>query len=213
MLRDEDKKEISKRLADMKDPVKMVLFTQKLDSNCQYCNETETLLNEVAELSDKLELQVLNFVSDKEAKEKYNVDKIPALIVQNEVDYGIRFYGIPSGYEFATLLEVILSVSAKDSGFSEEAKNKIKTINKPVHIQVFVTPTCPYCPSAAFMGYKLAQENENITADTVEVSEFPDLGQKYSVMGVPKIVINEDHSFEGALPEDMYIEKVLEAVT
>jgi len=212
MLREEDKTEIRKRLEDMKNPVKMVLFTQKVAAECQYCADTETLLTEVAELSDKLELEILNFVNDQEAKEKYNVDKIPALIIQNEKDYGIRFYGIPSGYEFATLLEIILAVSEGSSGLSDEAKEAVKKIDKPLHIQVFVTPTCPYCPRAVIMGYFLAMENDLITSDTVEVSEFPHLGQKYEVMGVPKIVMNEDHSFEGALPENLFIEQVVNSV-
>ena len=213
MLRDEDKTEIRKRLEDMKNPVKIVLFTQKVAAECQYCSETETLLNEVTELSDKLELEVLSFVSDKEAKEEYNVDKIPALIIRNEKDYGIRYYGIPSGYEFATLLEIVLAVSEGSSGLSDDAKETIKKINKPLHIQVFVTPTCPYCPRAAIMGYFLAMENEFITSDTIEVSEFPQMGQKYEVMGVPKIVMNEDHSFEGALPEPQFIEQVVNSVS
>ena len=211
MLREEDKKEIQNRLSQMKDSVKLVFFTQQLVGACQYCLETERLLKEVSGLSDKLGLEVLNFVTDKDRVEYYGIDKIPATVIEGKRDYGLRFYGIPSGYEFATILSIILNVSTNESGLANDLKNQIRGITKPVHIQVFVTPTCPYCPKAALMALQLALENENISADIVEVSEFPQLAQKYGVMGVPKVVLNEKHSFEGALPESLFVEHVSNA--
>lgn len=211
MLKEEDKKEIQDRLAGMKDSVKLLFFTQQLAGTCQYCTETERLLKEVTELSDKLELEVWNFITDKENVESYGIDKIPATVTEGKKDYGIRFYGIPTGYEFATFLEVILRVSAGDSGLAENLKSQLKSVSKSIHIQVFVTPTCPYCTQAALTAQLLAMENENIKADIIEVTEFPQLGQKYSVMGVPKVVINETHSFEGAVPENVFVEHVLSA--
>lgn len=212
MLNENDKEEVRGRLAGMQHPVKFVFFTQQLAGMCQYCQETERLLKEVSELSDRLNLEVINFVTDKEKTEAYGVDKIPATVTEGDEDYGIRFYGIPTGYEFAAFLDVILRVSAGDSGLPENLKNQIKGVTKPVHIQVFVTPTCPYCTRAALTAQQLAMENENIKADIVEVTEFPQLAQKYGVMGVPKVVINEKHAFEGALPEHLFVEHVLNAV-
>lgn len=212
MLREEDIKEIQARLSEMTNPVKLVFFTQKLAGTCQYCQETERFLKEVSDLSDKLELEVLNFVTDKDRVEAYDIDKIPATVTEGEKDYGLRFYGIPTGYEFTTFLEVILRVSSGESGLPDNLKSQIRGITKPVHIQVFVTPTCPYCTRAALIAQQLALENENIKTDVVEVTEFPHLAQKYGVMGVPKIVINEKHSFEGALPENLFVEHVLNAI-
>jgi alkyl hydroperoxide reductase subunit AhpF len=73
--------------------------------------------------------------------EAFGVDKIPATVVMGERDYGIRFYGIPSGYEFASLVEAIVAVSQRDSGLSPETREKLRRVNAPVHIQVLVTPT------------------------------------------------------------------------
>ena len=213
MLRDEDKQTIRKRLEEMNEPVKLLYFTQKIVGSCQYCLETEQLLQEVTELSDKLSMVVYNYVSDKDEVEKYKIDKIPATVIANENDHGIRFYGIPSGYEFATFLETILLISKKTSELSEDTVKQIALISEPVHIQVFVTPTCPYCQKASLTAYKFAIHNENITADAVEVSEFMHLGQKYNVMGVPKVIINEDHAFEGALPENLFIEEIKKGIT
>ena len=212
MLREEDMKEVQERLSDMKDPVKLIFFTQQLAGACQYCVETERLLRDVAGLSEKLELEILNFITDKEQVESLKIDKIPATCVQSKKDIGIRFYGIPAGYEFASLLETILMISSGDSGLSDDVKKQLAQVQKPVHIQVFATPTCPYCPKAALTAIKLAMENETVTADIVEIGEFPHLAQKYGVMGVPKVVINEKHSFEGALPEALFIEHIVEAI-
>lgn len=213
MLRDEDRTEIKKRLEGMVEPVRLVYFTQQLAGACQYCAETEHLLKEVAELSEKIELEVLNFVTDKDRADAFGVDKIPATVIMGKEDRGLRFYGIPTGYEFATFLDTILDVSRDESGLTEDLKKQAAGIEKPVNIQVFVTPTCPYCTRAALTAYRIAMENAHVTANVVEVTEFPQLGQKYGVMGVPKVVINESHGFEGALPENLFMEHVLNAIS
>lgn len=213
MLRDEDKKQIKERLNELKDPVKVLFFTQEVAGACQYCRETGELLKEVAELSDKVELQTYNFVTDKEKVEAYKIDKIPAIAVESSQDVGIRYFGVPSGYEFATLLESLLMVSAGNGALDEQTKTKLNEVDSETHIQVFVTPTCPYCPGAALTANKFALENEHVRSETVEISEFPHLAHKYGVMGVPKVVINEDTSFEGALPEPAFLEHIKKAVS
>jgi glutaredoxin-like protein len=203
--------EIKKRFANLINPVRIINFTQSLE--CQYCRETRQILEELVELSDKLSLEVYNFVSDKEKVEEFNIDKIPATVIASpDKDYGIRYYGIPSGYEFASLLEDIEMVSTSTHQLSDETVTKLQMITEPVHIQVFVTPTCPYCPRAVFMGHQFAFLNDKIKADMVEATEFPHLAMKYNVRGVPRVVINETHHFEGAYPEEMYIDEVVKAL-
>jgi len=212
MLREEDKIEIKKRLEQLEGPVKLIYFTQNLAGQCQYCKETETLLKEVADLHENIHLEIYNFVTDKQQVEKYQIDKIPATVIEGKEDYHIRFYGIPSGYEFATFLESLLIVASGNSGLPPNLQSEVKKIDKQVHIQVFVTPTCPYCQRAALTGYQLAVENDHIRTDVVEVSEFMHLGQRYGVMGVPKVVINDSHAFEGALPENMFVDEINKAL-
>jgi glutaredoxin-like protein len=119
--------------------VKLVVFTQELE--CQHCRENTSLAQEVASLSDKLDIEVYNFAIDKEVVERYGVDKIPAIAVEGEKDYGIRFYGVPAGYEFATLIEAIKSVSAGQSGLTPKTREALKELKEPLHLQVLVTPT------------------------------------------------------------------------
>ncbi len=138
-LQEKDRKAIQERLKGLSNPVRLVYFTQELE--CQFCRETRQLLEELAPLSDKLKLEVYNFQLDKARAEEFKIDKIPAIAILGEKDYGIRFYGIPAGYEFATLLDDIIAVSRRDFGLNEKTREKLKTVNKPLHIQVFVTPT------------------------------------------------------------------------
>lgn len=212
ILRDEDKKAVQERLAGMTGDVKLIYFTQELE--CQYCRETGELLGELAELSDKLTVEVHNFQSDKDVAETYKVDKIPATVIvgADGEDRGIRYYGIPSGYEFASLLEDILMISANDSGLDEETRKALAELKGDVHMQVFVTPTCPYCPAAVRLAHQMAFESGKVIADMVEATEFPHLAMKYNVQGVPRTVINESHAVEGAMPEAAVLQEVLKSV-
>lgn len=209
LLKDEVQNEVRERFKKLTGPVRLVNFTQKIE--CHYCEETRRLTEEIASLSPKISSQVYNFALDKEKSQQYKIDKIPAIVVEAEKDYGIRFFGLPGGYEFNSLISAIYEVSRKTTDLSPESKDKIGKIDKPIHIQVFVTLTCPYCPSAVQMAHKLALESEYITSDMVESAEFPHLVSKYGVMGVPKVVINEEFGFEGALPESSFVEEVMKA--
>lgn len=111
-----------------------------------------------------------------------------------------------------TLIEDIIQVSRGSSSLPAILKEKIRQINRPAHIQVFVTPTCPYCPIAARTAHQMAIENVNIISDVVEIFEFPHLAQRYQVMAVPKIMINDKISFEGVLPDSVFVEHVLAVV-
>jgi glutaredoxin-like protein len=131
--------EITHRFQALEHQVKIVNFTQTFE--CQFCSETRTLLEEVAALSDKITLEVHNFQIDKEKAQAYGVDKIPATVIEGERDHGIRFYGIPSGYEFSTLIESIVMASKRDSGLAPQTRERLATLDGPVHLEVFVTPT------------------------------------------------------------------------
>jgi alkyl hydroperoxide reductase subunit AhpF len=139
LIRDEDAVQIRERLQQMVSPVKLVHFTQEL--NLELGAETLQLVKELAALSDKLSLQVFNFLLETERAAEYGVDKVPATVIRNEKDYGIRFYGLPAGYEFSALLDAVLAVSKGDSGLQDNSRNKLAQLSKPLHLEVFVTPT------------------------------------------------------------------------
>jgi len=201
-------KQFSEKLVD---EVRLVVFSQEVP--CLFCKETELVATELAEISPKIKVERYDFVKDMMKAKELRIDKIPAIAVIGKKDYGVRFYGIPSGYEFNSLVGAILDVSRAESGLSQKTKDVLKLIDNSVHIQVFVTPTCPLCPAAVRLAHRLAIESDMIWADMVESTEFVPLAQKYSVTGVPKIVINEKFEFNGAVPEDLFVMHVMHALS
>ncbi len=139
MLNDENREQVRKQFEELINPVQLVMFTQTIE--CEFCAETRDLVEELASLSDKVEAVIYNFVTDKDKADDYGVDKIPAIAVIGEKDYGVRFYGIPAGYELASLIEAIKTVSTGESRLSDATKEALAQIDEPVHFQVFVTPT------------------------------------------------------------------------
>ncbi len=203
---------------ELKSEVTVRLFTQTAigltipGRECPYCEDTQKLLEELTSLSPKLHLDVKSFYSDTQEARDAGIERIPATVISNNGQSNLKFYGIPMGYEFATIVEDLITVSRGVSPLSLETRKKLKRIKDPVHIQVFVTPTCGYCPQMARMAHAMAMDNPKVTADVVEVQEFPNVARMYMVSGVPKTVINNKVQFVGAVPEATFIEKVLEAL-
>lgn len=210
MLDDKIKQEVSKILATMNQPVTVELFTQEME--CGYCKETHELLNDLVSVTDKIKLDVHSFEKDTVEVEKYRIEQIPALVIMDEKDRGIRFYGIPAGYEFSSLLNALLMVSTGVVKLTNDTKAFLDYLQKPVNLKVFVTPTCPYCPPSVMLAHTLAFYSDRITAEMIELSEFPHLAVKYGVQGVPRTVINEKWFVEGAAPEAILLEKIKEAL-
>lgn len=217
-IRDITRKKFDDELAGR---VSLLFFTQEPGvlvvpgrvpgSECLFCRETRQLLEEVVSLSDKIDLQVFDFVARKDKAGEYGIDKIPAIVVMGETDAGIRFFGIPSGYEYTSLIEAIVDVSKGTSGLRPETRQALQDLASDVHIQVFVTPTCPYCTTAVRLAHQMALESPKVRADMIEATEFPHLAQRHAVFGVPKTVINGTVSVDGSAPEDAFLARVLEA--
>ncbi len=191
---------------ELKNPVDIILFTQSL--NCEYCPETEQLMKELAETSDKIKLTIKNFITDKQDAERFMIDKVPAILVGNE---RIRYFGIPAGYEFAVLIEDIIEISKNEPLLHPDSIAKILSIQKQIDIKVFVTPTCPYCPRMVKYAHSAALVNTKIKGEMIEATEFPNLAVAYSVYGVPKTVINDRFEIEGAVPEEVFVQELLKA--
>lgn len=139
LLNDEIAGQVREQLADLAGPVQMMMFTQEFE--CQFCAETRQLVEEVADLSDQLTAEIYDFVADKEKADELGIDKIPAIAIVGAEDYGVRFYGIPAGYEFTSLIHAIQTVAGGEPELSEEGQQMLAGLTEPVHMQVFITPT------------------------------------------------------------------------
>ncbi len=210
LLNEGIREQVKQDLAGLAGPVRLAMLTQ--ESECQFCAETQQLVEEIAQLSDQLTAEVYDFVADEKKAKELGIDKIPAIAVIGADDYGVRFFGIPSGYEFASLLHAIKLVAAGKPELSDDTIKALTELSEPVHIQVFITPTCPYCQTSVMLAHQMAVASPMVQGDMVEATEFPHLATKYQVMGVPRTVINETVHIEGAAPEPMVLEKLQEAL-
>lgn len=211
MIAQKDGEKLTKEFAKkMVNEVRLVVFTQEVQ--CAFCKETVDVATELTQLSPKIKLEVYDFVKDHVRAKEFRIDKIPAMAVIGAKDFGIRFYGVPSGYEFASLTGAITDVSKGESGLSRKSKDLLKDLDKAVHVQVFVTPTCPYCSAAVRLAHRLAIESDMVWAEMIEANEFVPLAQKYAVMSVPKIIINERAEITGAVSEDLLVSHIMNSV-
>jgi alkyl hydroperoxide reductase subunit AhpF len=118
-----------------------------------------------------------------------------------------------------SLVEAIRIASHRDSGLTDASRSLVAKVSEPIHIQVFVTPTCPHCPRAVTLAHRMALENPQITATCVDATEFPDLVRQYRVTGVPKTVAvvggNQSAAMEilGAVPEAEFVGQIVGAAT
>lgn len=210
LLSNSDREYLTERFRKELDAeVRLIVFYKSRD--CRYCKETVEIAKEVASLSEKVKLEAYEFDSDDEIVKELNLTLVPATLIVRNNNYRIRWYGIPSGHEFATYIEDLISVSSNKPRLSESSLREIKKIDKNTHIRVFVTPTCPYCPRMSFMAHQVSLANDKISADVIEAVEFPEFASKYKVMGVPKTVINETYRTVGLLPEPLFTELLLHA--
>jgi glutaredoxin-like protein len=199
-------KQVSEVFGGLSQPVQILFFGSQ--ANCATCHDTRQLLEEVVALSPKLGLTVYDLQADGKIAGQYRVDKAPAFVVASKeaeqlVDTGIQYAGIPSGHEFTTLIQDIVLVSSRDSGLKPATREFLKTLQSPIHLQVFVTPTCPYCPRAVVLAHQMALENPAmIRAEGVESMEFQELAEQFNVSGVPQTNINSGLGMlVGAVPE------------
>jgi len=201
---------------EMTGPVTIELYTQRESriilpiQECATCKDTRELLTEVAGLADSIQLEVHDFVAETDGARAAGIDRIPAFVLKGAAKGRVRYFGIPSGYEFTSLIQDLTAVSRGTTDLAAGTREALAGLTADVHIKVFVTPTCPHCPGIAHLAHQFAIESPRITADVIEASEFPDLVQRYGVSGVPRTIINETIDVMGAVPEASLLEAVLE---
>ena len=208
---------VRKLLVELPRPVTLVAFVRTGADDGEDTDEsdqrTRELVHELAAISNgKVLSEVHDFDAARDEARLYGIDKTPALVVLGDEsgrrDFGIRFYGAPVGYEFSTLIEDIRMVSQGATGLAQSTLDTLSRLTEPVHVQVFVTPSCPYCPRAVFLAHRMAFASDLVTADAVDASEFPALADRFRVQGVPRTVVNDVIHVEGAVPESVLMDEL-----
>ncbi len=204
---------------ELLDQVKIDFFTQKDlpiylpgKEPCRYCRPTQEMLQELAGLTDKISLRVHVFDDDPEAVRQFGIERVPAIVLRGRDGARLKFYGLPSGHEFPEFVETIVYLSRQEVPLPEPVARKARRLQEQAVVRVFVTPTCPYCPQMVRAAYALAMANPKaVTAEAIEVSEFPDLARKYNIRAVPYTIINDRVAIPGAIAVDALLEQVARA--
>lgn len=213
LLNTEISNQVKEAFKQLDQEVEVLFFGRQ--EGCEYCDQTLQLIEEVTNLSGKLFLTVYDVDVNADEADKFNVDKTPGLVITGRegdqlVDFGVRYAGVPSGHEFSSLIQDIILVSGRDSRLSDQTREFLSNLTEPVSLQVFVTPTCPYCPPAVILAHQMAMESPMVQAEMVEAMEFPELSSKHGVSGVPQTTINDGAGhLVGAVPEQQLLAEIL----
>ena len=212
LLSEQDRQVVTRHLAAISSPVKILFFTQTIGAPDTVLIARQ-VLDEVVTMNDQIELEEVNFVLEKERATSFGIEGVPAVVLlRGEEDTRIRFLGAPAGYEFMSLIEGLVLAGTGESALTDENKQLIAShVTEPMDILVFVTPTCPHCPRAVTLAHRMAVESPLIRATCVEATEFLDLARRYRVTGVPKTIVNGMIEMLGALPEDVFVRTAVSA--
>jgi glutaredoxin-like protein len=211
LLSDRDRATVSAHLQPITRRVTLLLFTRTIGAS-ESTDVARRVVTELAGLNDKISVDEVNVVLDKERAAQFGIEHDPAIVVLADgEDTRMRFLGAPAGYEFMSLIEAVTVAGTGESGLSDASKALLaEHVDAPLDIQVFVTPTCPHCPRAVTLAHRMAIESPHVRATCVEATEFLDLSHRFRVTGVPKTVVNESTEILGALPEDQFIRAILD---
>jgi glutaredoxin-like protein len=204
LLNQEIKDQLKDHFSAISQKVNMKLFV----NDCESCEDTKGLLEDVSSLNDKIELEVLDLGSD--LAKSLEVDHAPVILFVDDEgqDLRARFNGIPAGHEFSAFITTLSEVGGNGQDLPQEFISRVEAIDQPTDIKVFVTLGCPHCSGAVAKAHKLALMNKNIKAQMIEAGTFPELADKYSVSSVPKIVINETHELVGNQPIEAFLDTI-----
>ena len=206
---------MSSRLGALSRGVRLALYTRA--DGCDTCAETRAIVDEVAGLSPHLDVEVHDLAA---AGGGPGLEHAPLIVVLRRdgealVDLGIRLVGAPIEHELTSLADAILTAGGAAADLGPDTLARLATLTRPVHIQVFSTPTCVYCPRAVALAHRLAAASPLVSATAYSVIEFPDLIRRYRVTGVPKIVVDHGGAVGvellGAQPETAMVDAVLHA--
>jgi glutaredoxin-like protein len=206
---------MSSRLGALSRRVRLALYTRP--DGCETCADTRAIVDEVAALTPHLDVEVHDLDT---AGGGPGLDHAPLIVVlrhadEDFVDVGVRLVGAPLEHELTSLAEAILTVGGAGAGLGTDTVARLAGLTRPVHIQVFSTPTCVHCPRAVALAHRLAVASPLVSATAYSVIEFPDLIRRYRVTGVPKIVVDHGAAVAvellGAQPEAAMVDAVLHA--
>ncbi len=210
MIPEADRSALERKFSlGMKDEVTLELF---VDGGTLMSRDLSELANAFASLSDKIKVSIHEAQEGKNQRLKdLRLEHWPVLVLTKGEFTRIRYYGLPTGYELPAITDAIVELSMARTPLSPKARSMLSTVRRRANIKVFVLPTCPFCPTVARHAFRAAIESPRVTSEVIDSSVFPDLATRHSVMGVPKIILNDNLDITGAVTDVEFFEKLRES--
>jgi glutaredoxin-like protein len=208
MIPEREQRVIQQRLVDgLAGRVRIDYFTQQPSpivvpgrEDCRFCGEVEGALRDIAALHEKVSLQVHEFAGAPKGAQRLGVKRVPCTVIRGQANRALRFYGLPGGVQFPVLVETIIMAS-QPVALDRSVAAKLKKLREPVQLSVFVTPVCQYSAPVAATAFRMALASAQVKAEVVEISEFPELVQRFGVTATPTTIIDGRVAVRGALDE------------
>jgi len=202
---DSDRAALQARFSSLVDPVTLLVFADDGPLSQQLAGIATSL----ASTSPKLTVDIQRADGGRNLRmRELRIEHWPVMLPTKADFSRIRYYGVPAGYEVAPVVEGLVELSAARTALSPKAKEALSTVRRKANIKVFVLPTCHFCPIVARHAYRAAIESKNVTAEVIDTQMFPDLATRHSVMGVPKVILNDNLDITGAMGEAEFFEKL-----
>lgn len=194
IIDDESRKYLKDKFESLTDEVDInVYYDDDNDDVRDYVEFTKKFASEIADISDKIKLSLVQSKVGSQTKSGMTIRTNPSITIGEDKGYKILFSGSPLGYEASQIIETIIMVSTGNHEFDENIVNELKSLSKDVHVKVFVTPTCPYCPGSAYLANRVAVASKGkVLSETIEANENPDLAAQWNIVSVPTQIINDD---------------------
>jgi len=206
---EEATEQIKQKLSKMDKPVRFLLFVTEKDPKST--EVMESFLGEVSATNDKLSVEKIEVEKEKEKAKEFGIYAVPCFAVVAEENSKVLYYGMPLGHEFSTFLLDIVDISTGKPNIPGDLIKKVKEIDGPLHLQVFVSETCPHCPHAAKLAHDMAILNPKVQADVIDAAQFKPIAQAFRITSVPTTVVNKKIALRGAMPLDVLLHKIAES--
>lgn len=186
---------------------KNVTLVSIVDESNSKSIELRDLILDIADLDERVSAEIYNKGENVEVENKINADKYPvvALLDSDKKYSGVKFHGVPGGHELNSFILAIYNLGSAGQQISEETLNNIKNVDKDINIKVCVSLSCHLCPDVVVSSQRIAIENEKVEAEMIDISNFKEIKDKFKVMSVPAIIVNDSQIYFGAKKIDEII--------
>jgi glutaredoxin-like protein len=207
MMSEPDRTALERKFgAGMVDAVGIQLFVEE---GSAIGKELVSFVNMFAGLNALIKVEVHDPEGGKSQRMRdLRIENYPCIVFTKGDFSRIRYYGIPGGYEMPAFVDAIVELSASKTPLSPKAKASLATVRRKANIKVFVLTTCPFCPTVVRHAFRGAIESQRVTSEVIDSQMLPDLSARHSVLGVPKIVLNDNLDITGAVTDVEFFEKL-----